>query len=67
MSYDKPKVSQSFDLVVIPTDRDKDGKLTKNTTDFLAKVMPDMVHHIAPHVPRGRDIRIHVEIEGDLV
>lgn len=67
MTYTKPRVVQTFDLVLEGGyDRDKDGKLTDNATRFLAKTMPDMVHHIAPHVPPGREIRIHVEIEGDL-
>lgn len=67
MSYTKPKVTQDFEVVVSGRDRGPDGKLTKEARDFLAKVMPDTVHRIAPHVPPGRTIRIKMTIEGELV
>lgn len=66
MSYDKPQVCQSFQLEIVPGDRDADGKLTPNAVEFLRKVMPDTVHRLAPHVPAGKPIRITIVVEGNL-
>lgn len=66
MTYARPKVVQEFDILVEASERTTDGGVSQPALAFLQKVMPDTVHRIAPHVPAGRDIRIHITIEGDL-
>lgn len=66
MSYQKPKVVQEFDIILVAVDRTEDGGVAQPALDFLREVMPGTVHRISPHVPPGRDIRIHITLEGDL-
>lgn len=66
MSYDKPKVVQTHNFLMLGSDRDENGKLTAQAIEYLAKVMPDTVHRTAPHVPAGRNITITITVEGDL-
>lgn len=67
MSYNKPKVSQTFQLEIVADDRTPDGKLSPNAVDFLRKVMPDTVYRLVPHVPPGQSISVLITVEGDLV